>query len=151
MTFAMTKRLLPLGVAALMLSACSGGGSTGNNPGLVGTQCSPGTQVALASPTQGQTGVSTTVGQVVIVGNGNNNYLYQTYTNFEVVLQDNFGNTLTGSTFNLVTNKSYPQPYSSNFYYGSNVTTLNAGATYNVYLNQLSLSCGLIPVGSFNT
>jgi hypothetical protein len=142
------------GVLVTALSACSSGGSNGNNPAVAGTQCNPGTQLALASPNPNQTGVPTSTNQIVVVANGNANYLYQTYANWQVVLliNNNPNQAIPGGTLALVNDNSGPHPFPSDYYYASSISGLVPGAGYAVYLNQTNSGCNLIgPIGGFST
>jgi hypothetical protein len=148
--------LIRLGLAAslmLALTACGGGG-LGNILGPIAgtTECNTGTQVELANPQAGQT-VSGNLGQVTIVASGNTNNLYTTYSQWNLVLKDQFGNTVQGGNLSLVSDPNGPHPFGSDFYYASNVGSLPSGQTWQVYLQQNSGSyCSpyLLP-GSFNT
>ncbi|MGH7330671.1 MAG: hypothetical protein ACREJX_20160, partial [Polyangiaceae bacterium] len=128
----MLLRLLSLAVVTFALTACGGGGggySSANpfNPNpFAGAQCDPGTAVQLANPQPGQT-VSPTMGSVTIVASGNNNTLYNTYTQWNVVLTDNFGNTINGGSLSLTSYPSGPHPYQSDFYYASSIPSLPTG------------------------
>jgi hypothetical protein len=137
------------------LTACGGGG-LGNIGGIVGGLngggpfCNSGTQVQLADPQPGQTGVSTTIGRIVIVANGNNNNLYNTYNQWYLTLTDQFGDTITGSNLTLVSFHGI-QPYASDFYYASNIGQLPTGATWQVNLNDQNGTSGVCPLNSFST
>ena len=120
--------------------------------GLYGlSQCDTGTQEQLASPTPGQTGVSTTIGQVIMVANGNNNALGNSYSQWQITLTDNFGNTIVGGPLNLVPFPSGPHPYASDFYYSSSIQQLASGRTYNAFLTRNGTPCPTIQLGSFST
>lgn len=141
-------------LGSLSLAACSGIGGSGNSiPGTLGYQCNPGTQVQLARPAQSQSGAGS-VNQIEIVANGNNNTLANTYGQWNVVLQDNFGDPpLTTNTLNAVADPSGPHPYSSDFFYAANIgITLPSGATWTVTLEQQPYgSCAPALIGTFST
>ena len=150
-----------LGLAAslvIALAGCSGGGGlgsilgpiTGGN-GSAGFQCDTGTAVQLANPEPNQTGVSPGIGQIVIVANGNNNNLYNTYNQWYLTLRDQYGNMITGSNLTLTSYPNGPHPYSSDFYYASNIGQLPAGATWQVNLNDQTGTGGVCPLNSFST
>lgn len=148
-------RAVLLTASLIAVAGCSGGsGSSGtlpppNNFGV----CDPGTQVTLANPQSGQTGVSTGTNPILIVANGNNNTLFQSYTNFDLVLVDNIsGNRITSNALALTQGNGY-KPYTSDFYYsGSLPQGLNFGTNYSVYLNIFSSNCQQLPfLGSFST
>ncbi len=140
--------------AGTVLVACSGGASNGNNPTVAGTSCSPGTQLALAVPFSNETGVPISTSQIVIVANGNGNYLYQTYANWQVVLliNNNINNGLPGGNLTLINDNGAPHPFPTDYYYSSSISGLVPGLTYAVYLNQQNTSCSLVgPIGGFST
>jgi len=150
-------RLLAVVASLLGLAAC-GGGSTNSGPfGTIGNPntfsavCDPGTQVQLASPTPGQTGVSSNIGSIIVVANGNANTLYNTYQSWNVILQDNFGNTVTGGPLSLVPFNSGPHPYGSDFYYSSSIPSLAPGRNWNVGLVQSFSNCSPYSLFGFST
>lgn len=137
------------------LTACGGGG-LGNIGGIGGFNgggpiCNSGTQVQLADPQPGQTGVSPTIGRIVIVANGNSNNLYNTYNQWYLTLRDQFGDTITSGNLNLVSFQNGPHPYSSDFYYSANIGQLPSGATWQVNLNDQTGASGVCPLNSFST
>ncbi len=135
--------------ALLALTACSGssvGSILGGLGGLV--TCNPGTQVQLARPSQGQTGAGALT-SIEIVANGNSSTLGTNYQSWQLQVQANFGNTITGSALALVPDPSGPQPYASDFYYSSSFPALQTGQSYTVYLTQNGL-CQPLNVGSFS-
>ena len=143
-------------ISTLALASCSGSGNGGNAlPGNgYGRQCDPGTQVQLARPAPGQFGVPGTIGQIEIVANGNNNALYNSRGQWNLVLQDNFGDPpITTGPLNLVADPSAPHPYVSDFYYsGSLGMSLPTGANWTVTLEQQPLGqCVPAPIGTFQT
>ena len=119
-------------------------------PSCSGSQCNTGTQQQLANPTSGQAGVQTTIGQIIIVGNGNNNALYTGYNQWEITLTDASGLTITGGPLQLVPDPGGFHPYSSDFFYASPVPTLPVGQTWNATLKRLDGSCS-VSVGTFYT
>lgn len=151
------QRLLALS-GLLALAACSGsGGGLGNifGGGLSNTTCDPGTQVQLANPQPFASGVSTNIGQIVIVANGSNGDLHSNPSNWHLILRDNFGNVFDSSS-NLSpfdAHGSLPQPYGSDFYYAASIPGLSGGTTYNVTLQQGTddVSCRATPLQSFST
>jgi len=150
---AQTRSALALSVIVCMLglTACSGSGTGG--PIINGPQaCQPGTAVQLASPLPNQNGVPTNIGQIIIVANGNTNVLHDNPGVWLVTLSDNAGDApIFGSSLNPVADPNGPHPYPSDFYYASNVTTLNAGRAYNVFLGRTDGTCQAVQVGSFST
>jgi hypothetical protein len=113
--------------------------------------CNTGTLVQLASPTQGQNGVSTTIGRVVIVADGNSNALYSTYGQWTITLNDNTGQPWGGASLGLVPDPGGPHPYASDFFYAATIPSLSSGRTYTASLGQPGASCSPISVGSFST
>jgi hypothetical protein len=150
MTIRPTLFFVSLLVASSMLAlmGCGGGGSSGTSGPI---PCNVGTLVQLASPTQGQTGVSTTNGQVIIVADGNTNTLFNTYTQWIITLVDNTGQPWTGASLRLVADPSGPHPYPSDFFYASTIATLIAGRTYSASLSEPGNACQPISLGAFST
>ncbi len=146
-------RALALGGALLALTACgSGGGALGGIFGGSGFQCNPGTQVQLANPTNGQSGVNPNIGSITIVANGNNNTLFNTYRNWSLVLSDNVDPQMQSSQLNLVSDPNGPHPYGSDFYYSASIQSLPSGRTWNVGLQQNSNGyCSAYPLYTFST
>lgn len=146
-------RIAAIASLALGLTACGGGGGyNNNNGGLFGggnNSCYPGTQVQLARPAQGQSNVGS-INSIEIVANGNNNTLYQSYQSWQLQVQDQFGNQLSGSALSLVSDTSGPHPYASDYYYSSSFQSLQPGDSYNVFLVQ-SGGCQALNIGGFST
>ena len=142
--------LCPL-LVLVAIASLAGCGSSGGSTSFVSSVCDAGTQVQLANPAPGQSGVSTTMGQVTLVANGNNNTLYNSYTQWHALLVDNFGNPISGGQLNLVSYPSGPHPFPSDFYYSSSMPTLTSGSTWSVYLSRTDGSCQPLFVGSFST
>jgi hypothetical protein len=141
----------------LALAACNGGGTSNNGtfspfgPNPFTGQCDPGTQVQLANPQPGQTGVNPGIGSITIVANGNNNTLYNTYSQWNLILQDNFGNTVQGGQLNLTPYPNGPHPYASDFYYQSSIPSLPFGRNWNVGLVQSFSNCAPYSLFGFST
>lgn len=148
-----TTRYAAAAALVLALTGC-GGGAGGLLGGIGGSvqSCYTGTNVQLASPTAFQTGVPANIGQITLVADGNSNALYSSYNQWNVVLQTNFGQQITGGPLNLVPFSSGPHPFPSDYYYASSVPALNPGTTYNVLLEQNNGSnCTAVPINSFST
>ena len=153
-------QLVVLGGALLGLAACGGSSSTTPIAGTPGNPfgntnnnnvlCDPGTQVQLANPASGNVNVPTNVGQIIIVANGNNNTLSNSYTQWNVILTDNFGNSVLGGPLSLVPFTNGPHPYPTDYYYASTIPQLAAGTTFNVLLNE-NANCSPGPLGAFST
>jgi hypothetical protein len=136
----------------LALAACSGGGGYGGGIGNGPQACQPGTAVQLAQPLPNQTGVPVTIGQIIIVANGSTNTLHDNPSVWLVTLSDTAGDApIFGSALNPVPDPNGPHPFPSDFYYASNVTTLNSARNYNVFLGRTDGTCQAIQVGSFST
>lgn len=153
-------RALFLSASLIAVAGCGGGGANsgtspvpfGNGSGI----CDPGTNVSLAFPnnTPGNfpTGVSTGIGRVEIVANGNNNTLGQSYAQFDTILVPNFGGQVQGGFLTLTSDGGGPHPYTSDFYYNSAIGGLQSGVTYTVYLNvPSSANCVPVAIGQFST
>ncbi len=137
---------------ALACSLCACGGSgTGNLGGLLyNNQCNTGTQVQLVSPVPGQP--ASNVSQIMIVANGNSNTLYSSYSQWYLYVTDTNGNQVQGGPLNLADGRSQPHPYTSDFYYTSQLQeTLPPGAAWNVFLTQNNGSCTPVPLQAFST
>jgi hypothetical protein len=153
-----TLQLLALSVAVLGLTACGAGGYSNNNGSYnpignngFGITCDPGTQVQLANPQPGQTGVPGNIGSITIVANGNANTLYNTFSSWNVILSDNFGNTVVGGQLNLVPFNNGPHPFPSDFYYSSSIQTLPSGRSWNAGLVQTFSNCAPYSLFGFST
>lgn len=144
---------------ALVLSACGSSGSGNSNPG--GTfpvpggppvsQCT-GTEVQLANPTPYQTGVSSNIGSIIIVANGNNNNLSNTSSQWQVLLFDNFGDPpIIGGSLQPYSDRTGPHPYNSDFFYSSSLQGqyLQPATTWTAVLSNAE-GCE-VPLQSFQT
>ncbi|HET9096820.1 MAG TPA: hypothetical protein VFN37_09175 [Candidatus Baltobacteraceae bacterium] len=138
----------------LGLTACGGGG-IGNILGPIGgaaAQCDPGTQVQIASPTPGQTGVSGNIGQIVIVANGDTNTLYNTSNQWYVTLTPQYGgSSIQGGNLTPFDGRNLNHPYTSDYYYASSIGQLPSGTTWTAYLNEQNANCAPVPLNSFST
>ena len=140
---------LSVAVAGLLaLAGC--GGSGGVSPIGPGGTCNPGTQVQLAAPLPNASGVSPSIGQSVIVASDQNNTLHATFTTWNLILRDSFGNQFIGSPLSLIPFPNGPHPFPSDFYYASSIPALNFGSNYSVFLNQ-NVNCTPLFVGTFST
>lgn len=147
-------------LAALVFTGCGGSGNSnpgGTNPVPGGPpfnqqQCT-GTQEQLASPTPYQSGVSSNIGSITIVANGNNNELYNSYSQWQVLLYDNYGDPpIIGNALQLVPDKQGPHPYGSDFFYSSSLQGqyLQPGTNWTVVLTSNNQGCQ-VPLQSFST
>lgn len=147
--------LRPFTVAAVVLCLSACGGSGGGN--LFGgvpttTYCQTGTAEQVASPTPNQ--ITSNVNQIIIVASGNTDAIYSNPQSWSVfVTATNGGYSIQGGALNLVPDPTGPHPYTSDFYYASNLQqTLPSGLTWNVYLTQNNgIGCNAIPLQSFST
>lgn len=148
-------RFIAPALALAALSACGGGGSGifNGNPIFNGSsgECSTGTSVELASPQPGSYAPGTT--SITIVANGNNNNLYDTYQNWYVYLTDSYsGQTISGGQLGLTSFPNGPHPYSSDFYYSSQLQqSIPSGGNWNVYLTEFNGSCQAVPLQGFTS
>jgi len=150
-----------LGLAAslvLALTACGGGGLgsvLGPNPINSNPQCDPGTQVELASPQYGQTGVNGGIGQIVVVAQGQNNALNQNPSAWNITLTPQYGGSFTqGGPLTPADGRPLVHPWpSGDFYYSSSIGSLPQGVTWNVQLSEQShySACTPVNLGSFST
>ena len=132
-------------------TACSGGGSSGAAP-VPNTQfCGNDTQYALANPQSGQSITANSNATIEIVASGNNNQIYQSFKNFELLLvpANNNGSTAgqvaTGALSLTGANAAFV-PFPSDFYYNGTLQSgLQSGLQYNVYLNAFTTNC--VPIG----
>ena len=140
--------------ALVTMTACSGGGSSGTSP-VPNTQfCGNDAQYALARPQTGLSISAGTGGTVEIVASGNNNQIYNSFKNFELLFvpANNNGSTqgqvITGP-LSLTSDSNGYAPFTSNYYYNgtiaNNQSGLISGVVYNVYLNAFTTNC--TPVG----
>jgi hypothetical protein len=139
-----------IAVSILAAAAGCGGGSGNSLPGSGNGQLcdSNAGSITVARPTPGfgQNGNT-----IEIVSSSSTDDLHGNPGAFDLNLQSNFGNTITGS-LSLVPDPSGPHPYTSDFYYqGTLQTPLQAGVTYSVFLNVPSSNCSPGFVGSFST
>lgn len=149
-------RVLGAAALGLGLTACGGGGSSGayspfGSSGLYADACA-GTQVSLASPQSGAYNVPTNIGQITIVANGSGNALSANPQAFTLEVSDSGymqGDYFTTSPLSVVSDKTGPHPYGSDFYYQASFSQqLLAQQTWTVYL--VSSGCSQ-PVGQFST
>ena len=144
-----------LGAGTLLaMTACGGGGSSGTNPVPNYGYCGNDTQYQLARPQSGAT-ISTGSQPFEIVANGNNNQIFQSYQNFQLVLVPQNNSSAGVQTANL-TQSSDPrgyQPFGSDYYYSGQLqTNLQSGQIYNVFLNSNTSNCTPIgPLGQLYT
>ncbi|HZZ64924.1 MAG TPA: hypothetical protein VFE17_05465 [Candidatus Baltobacteraceae bacterium] len=139
------RAALPV-IVALALTACGGSG----NGGLFGgtTLCQPGT-VQLARPAPGQ--FNSNVNSVEVVASGNNDNIHSNPGAWSAYVQGNGGTQLFGGPLNPVSDTSGPHPFTSDFYYQSQLQqTLPSGQNWTVFLTE-NTGCGAIAVGNFST
>lgn len=148
-TAAMRVGKLALLGSIFAATACSGGGSSGAAP-VPNTQfCGNDTQYALANPQSGQNITANSNATIEIVASGNNNQIYQSFKNFELLLvpANNNGSTngqVATGALSLTTGTFAPFP--SDYYYNGTLQSgLQSGLQYNVYLNAFTTNC--VPIG----
>ena len=147
-------RVVVFSYIVLALSGCGGGGGAGNLLGNGNIECNPGTQVQLANPAPNQTAVNPSIGSVTIVANGNNNVLYTSYQQWNILLIDTFTQqTVNGGQLNLVADPNGPHPYVSDFYYRASIPQIQSGQNWSVELvqSQSFATCSPYPLNSFST
>ena len=104
----------------------------------------------ISNPSPNSSGNSTTIGTITIVANGNSNTLYNSYSNWSIILQGNYSGTINGGQLSLV-NRNGTQPFPSDFYYASSIPTLAGGDSYQVELVNNSGFCTPVTIGQFST
>lgn len=139
-------------VSLAALAAC--GGSSGSTPAPPFGPCNPDAQVALSKPIQGSTGVPATITSIEIVANGNNNQLYTSYAQYQLVAVPSFGSPFnSNNNLSLTSDPNGYHPFPSDFYYTANFNSgqFAPGNTYAIYLNVNSTNCQPSLVGTFST
>ncbi len=152
MNVAMRAGKLVLLGSIFVATACSGGGgSTGAAP-VPNTQfCGNDTQYALANPRSGQNVSANSNSTIEIVASGNNNQIYQSFKNFELLLvpANNNGSTngqISTGALSLTGANGAFAPFPSDYYYNGTLQSgLQSGLPYNVYLNAFTTNC--VPIG----
>jgi hypothetical protein len=122
-----------------LATGCSGGSGSSTLPNTNGICDQNAGSISLARPTPGfpQNG-----NDIEIVASTNTDQLNQFTGQFDLVLQDNFGNQLVTGFLHAVPDPSGPHPYTNDFYYAGTLQgSLVGGRTYNVYLNAPNSSC----------
>jgi hypothetical protein len=139
----------------LGLTACGSGGGLGGLGGLLGgrSTCNPGTQVQLARPGSGQSGVNGNLGSIEIVANGSSDALHYSPNQWTLQLVDTFNNqTITTGQLSPASDTSGPHPFTQDFYYsGSLQQQLPQGTTWSVRLVNSSTYCTPDAFDSFST
>ena len=140
---------LALFASLLAATACSGGGSTGSAP-VPNTQfCGNDAQYAV-NPQNNSTFAAYTQATIQIAANGNNNQIYQSYKNFDLILVSTANGNIQSSTGSLSLTGANPSftPFSSNYYYNGTLQSGVAPGVYNVYVNSFTSNCTPIgPIG----
>jgi hypothetical protein len=141
----------------LALAACGGGGSSGTagipNPGS-NQICDPNSQgLQLDNPRPFASGVSTGMNTIEIVSNGNADQLYQSFAQFDLILQGSRGDQLVTGPLSLSPPDNSNKPFASDFYYTGTLQngSLQFGETYTVFLNAPNTNCTPGQVGQFST
>ncbi len=146
-----TRILRPMVLCGIAIGVQACGGSGGGTPINGPNGCNPGTQVQLASPLPGQAGVSTGIGNIIIVANDNNNFLGTSFGQFGLNVVSPNGATLNTSSLTPVPFQNGPHPFPRDFYYSGNLQGLGAGLNYSVFLNQFTTNCNPLFIGTFST
>jgi hypothetical protein len=127
--------VLAFSAFAAVLTGCGGSGG-GSNP--VTQPCNPGIALQLANPVPAQTGVSTSIGQVILVTSGS----FTPYAQWQTIIVGSDGSQYSGGSLNPVSGTTLPHPYPSDFYYSSAIQNpLSVGVTYTVQLNNFTSTC----------
>ncbi|HEX3551292.1 MAG TPA: hypothetical protein VHT53_12990 [Candidatus Elarobacter sp.] len=141
----------------LIVAAGCGGGSAGTNPipypGSNQLCDANSSGEALDRPSPGQTGVSTGTNTIEIVSNGNSDQLYQSYSQFDLILVGSRGDQLVTGPLSLSgADTTGNHPFPSDYYYTGTIQgTLQFGESYTVELNAPSTNCTPGVVGTFYT
>lgn len=149
---AQAVRAILVSVSLPLVAAC--GGSSGNSPAPPLGPCNPDAQVQLASPVQGSSGVPSNITRIEIVANGNNNQLYNSYAQYQLVAVPSFGSPFnSNNNLSLASDPNGYHPYQNDYYYAANFNNgqFVPGTTYAIYLNVNSTNCQPSFVGSFAT
>jgi hypothetical protein len=133
---------------AALVTGCGGGGSS---PLYANGTCNPGGQVQLTSPSSGQTAVSTSTNQIVIVLDGNQNTFAYNYQSWYVVLTSTSGTNISSGSFNPYADPNAYHPFTNDFYYNASLNGLTPNTTYGVKLQLAGNSCTPVTLGSFST
>jgi hypothetical protein len=144
------KGYLVLLVLVVSVSAC-GGGSGGN---YAVYPCAPGTNLYLARPRDGQSGVPAATTFIEIAGSGTNNNLYTAPQTFYLILVPQTGSSapLTTAPLHLVSDPLGPfQGPGVEYYAGTLNTPLSARQVYLVFFNGTSSCTPESPIGAFAT
>ncbi len=126
---------------ALIAAAGCGGGSSGTlpNPGSTGV-CDPDAgSITLARPTSG---FPPNGNDIEIVASTNTDHLNRFTSQFDLILQDQFGGQLVTNFLRAVPDPNGYHPYTNDYYYAGTLQgSVLGGRTYNVYLNAPSTNC----------
>ncbi len=132
-------------------AGCGGGGSTIPNAGSNSICDTNAGSITLARPTPGYP--MTSGNTVEIVASTNQDYLNQYTGQFDLLLNDNFGNQLVTNGLTAVPDPNGPHPYTYDYFYAGTTNNGNilGGRTYSVYLNAPNTNCTPGFVGTFST
>lgn len=149
-------RGLVLACSLVLAAGCGSGGSSGTapipNPGSNNYCDANALGVTLARPQPGSSGVPTSTNAIEIVSYGNGDQLFSSYSQFDVVLADNFGNQIVTNFLTLTSDRGGYAPYPQDFYYqGTLRGSLAPGTLYSAYLNAPNTNCTPLPLGQFST
>lgn len=155
---ALLSRTLLFAGAAVVASACSGGGTgtSGNSPVPINQYaCDGGTQTQLARPAP-NSGGNGSVSTFEIVANGNNNQLGQSFQQYDLLIAPPGVPPTQGYVTNALTSvpdPNGPHPFSSDYFYSATLQNgpLQLGQTYDVYLNAYNSNCTAVYEGTFST
>ena len=127
-----TLRLAAFAALALGVSAC--GGSTSSNT------CYPGAASEIVRPAGGAYAPGTT--QITIALQARSDLLGSSWN---LLLRDSVGSVVSTDTLILIDGSALPHPFpDTDYFYSANISspsTLPAGRSWRVYLNQFNSSC----------
>lgn len=153
---AFATRMFLVAVSAISVTACGGGGSSSGTlpPNPNESVCAQDTQVQIAVPSPNSYG-NGSPSQIVIVANGQNNSLYQSYQNFDLLIAPPNTNPVTNSYssvyLSLTSGNGAPKPYPSDYYYSASTPNLPYSSAYSVYLNNPTGYCQPQYLGTFSS
>jgi hypothetical protein len=134
---------------AMVAAGCGGGSSSSGLPNNNQICDSNAGAISIARPING---FGMNGNNIEIVDSVNTDQLNQFPNQFDLNLVDQFGSEIDTGFLAAVPDGGGPHPYTNDFFYqGLLPTNLNAGRTYNVYLNAPNTNCSRGFVGQIFT